>query len=147
MGALPPDEQIHAPPPQAVLALDASASVQRPLQERLRQRPRLLALEQLQPMLRMPSEVLLELIQQLVRIQGAVVVGRPRGFHQRVLPGRAGQIPRHHLHGGAVLEAALWKLPDGARADRRLGWPKRSSRLLRWIPSWTLRNTVKTEVQ
>ena len=130
-----------------MLALDASASVQRPLQERLRQRPRLLALEQLQPMLRMPSEVLLELIQQLVRIQGAVVVGRPRGLHQRVLAGRAGQIPRHHLHGGAVLEAALWKLPDGARADRRLGWPKRSSRLLRWIPSWTLRNTVKTEVQ
>jgi len=72
-------------------------------------------------MLRMPSEVLLELIQRLVRIQGAVLVGGPREFHQRVVPGRAGQIPRHHFHGAAVLEAALWKLPDGARADRRLG--------------------------
>ena len=86
-GSRPDDQQIGAPPPQAVLALDAPAAVHDSLQERLQQelRTRLGVVEARRPMLGVLAEEPLEVGQQLVQVKTTVGVYVPRRIVQQLL--------------------------------------------------------------
>ena len=95
----PGDEQVGAPPSQAVLPLDASASVHHPLQERLQQQLRagLKVVEALHPVLGMLPEELLDGGEQLDDVQTAIRIDVPRGVLRKSDLGGPGQLPRDGL--------------------------------------------------
>ena len=95
----PGDEQVGAPPAQAVLPLDAPAAIDDPLQERLQQelRPRFGVVEAGHPVFGVLAEERLERGQQLVDVEAAVVIHVPGDVLDQLGLDRIGELPRHDL--------------------------------------------------
>ena len=103
----PHEQEIRAPPSEAVLALDASTAVCHSLQERLQQKLRtgLRVVESSQPVLGVLAEERLEGGEQLVDIEAAIGVDIPGSvLHQPCLR-RVGELARHDFGVDGVRDA------------------------------------------
>ena len=110
----PQNDQVGAPAPQAVLALDAAAAVDDALQERLQEqlRPRFLEGEAARPVLGVFAEEGLEGGEQLDEVQTTVGANLPRPLLDQALLGRDSQLARHHLGVDGIGDAEWWIAGD-----------------------------------